>query len=454
MTTRGWFRVHSFTGVITGLLLFVVCWSGTFATISREIDWLVTPERRVVPQAELATWGEVYATAKAHAAEGEVRSLHAPLYANSTYTAWITYEDGNRTRLFVDPYSARITGERSGFDVARFFRSFHMNLFMPDSWGYYVVGATGITVLISMIAALFLYKRWWTRFFRFKRGAGRVLFSELHKTGGLWSLWFVLLVGVTGVWYLIEIAAGDLTGEYINFREPPALNAPEGEAPVDLNTLIESVRTARPTLDIRMIGWNDEGPQSNTLYVDGQDRHLLVRDRANKLYISENDGSILFDQAASDLSLYWRWIDTVDPLHFGDFAGLTTKLVWFVFGLGLSALILTGTYLHAKRLTATGGSAARHRWPGTVAAVAITLAVVASTIYFGFVQARDHYGVVIDGQRRFPVLAPGVSAFLIAWIGVTVGIILLWCRFLLGPWSVFNSGSGRARYSMGSIDSS
>jgi uncharacterized iron-regulated membrane protein len=39
-----------------------------------------------------------------------------------------------------------------------------------------------------------------------------------------------------------------------------------------------------------------------------------------------------------------------DPLHFGTFGGIWTKIIWFVFGAALTAMAVTGTMICATRL--------------------------------------------------------------------------------------------------------
>ncbi len=72
------------------------------------------------------------------------------------------------------------------------------------------------------------------------------------------------------------------------------------------------------------------------------------------------------EQRPQDLGPYWRWSHMADPIHFGSFGGLTTKRIWFAFGIFLAGLSLSGGWLHLKRLQrdATG----RTYWRGTVGA--------------------------------------------------------------------------------------
>lgn len=430
---RGWFRVHSWTGVVTGLLLFVVCWSGTVATLSHELDWLLTPGLRVAPGGARLGWDAWHAAALAAHPGAKLFAIEAPLNERAAAVVRLQTRAGQTLRVFVNPYTAEVTGAASGFGVQRFFRDFHMRLY-GGLWGYYLVFSLGAVLLVSLAAPIVFYKRWWQRFFVLKTGRGsRVFWSDAHKLGGLWSLWFVLLMAVTGVWYLAEAVRFDVgDGKFAwaapwSFAVHPLPALPEPKRPLPIADLMVTARAARPDLEVRRVG-TDNG----YFYVDGQSEHWLVRDRANKLYLDPRSGAVVFSQRASDQPFYWRWSDTADPLHFGDFAGLASKLVWFVFGLFLSGLCLTGAYLHGERLVREAPARNRARWPGTTAAILATLAVLGASVHGGLGDIKA-YGPVLAGIQEWPEVPFAVIAFIGAWVLVTLAMIAAWLRLLWRP---------------------
>jgi len=430
MTKRGWFRIHSFTGVITGLLLFIICWSGTFAVISHELDWLATPSMRVEPQARSVSWGTIERAAQAMVPEAEVSSLSAPLNAYAAAEVWLQDAAGGTLIVRVNPYTAEVTGVAEGrYTIQRFFRSFHYALFLPGV-GLYIVTFFGLSLLVSLVAALMFYRRWWTRFFRFKSGGGRVFWSELHKTAGLWSIWFALVISLTGVWYFYEaVQPGPVNYVDGAVQVPPPSSDPN-LPPLPLDVVIARAEATWPAFEIGTIARGWYSPGSDTLYLEGQAGFPLVRDRANQIHLDPRTGKELWQNSAGDLPLYWLWSNMADPLHFGNFGGLLSKAIWFVFGLVLCGLILTGTYLHVQRLGRSAGGRVRYRWHGTSAAIAVSLLVLVVSVPFGFYEAREYYGPTVDGVKHFPTLAPGVKAVIIGWVALTLAIIAGWVWML------------------------
>ena len=431
MTKRIWFAWHSWLGVMSGLLMFVICWSGAFATIAKELDWLANPVVRVQAVGERASLADADAAVRANYPATEI--FNTTRGAGSSFAdAVLVRTDGGQLRyVYFDPYSETVTGSSSRFTIHRFFRTVHMNLFDPAGIGLFLVSTFGLVLTVSLFTALLFYKRWWRRFLELKTRKGSLAFwSSAHKVGGLWSVWFVLVIGITGVWYFFEhsrykLVDGIVTyvggDAYSQHALPPSGSAGES-LPVDV--LLNRARQLRPDIYVQLMSLDSEG----YFYIDGQAGHLLVRDRANKLYLDKVTGEAVYDQTASSLPLYWRLSDTADPLHFGDFGGLATKLIWFAFGLGLSGLALTGTWLHIKRLERDKGG--RAHWPGTLAAIAFTYAVIAAAAWEGWNYVKG-FGPEISGVQQWPGIPLGVSAVVIAWIFLTVAALSVWTVLLV-----------------------
>ncbi|MEM0909604.1 MAG: PepSY-associated TM helix domain-containing protein [Pseudomonadota bacterium] len=437
MSRKTSYRIHSFTGVFTGLMLFIICWSGSFAVIAYELDWLVIPEMRSSGNGERISWGTVEDSVKSEFPGARVRFIMAPQYDNANYEAIVSMPDYKTIRrVFVDAYSGEVRGEQSFYNTWKFFSNFHRDLFL-GKFGEYFATFFSFVLFVSLLSAIVFYRHWWKRFFRLPRGEGRAYWSELHRLAGLWSLWFIAIIALTGAWYFYEHAKYDVGGNlnYIDVEPYGSVQIPEPAnsrltRPLSLDGAVNTAKATWPELEISLIAYGWYSGNRDNVYLQGQTNFPLLRDRANQIHVNTKTGEVLWQNEWNELPTYWVVSNMADPLHFGDFAGLYGKIVYFIFGIALSGIILTGTWMHIKRLVRSGDD--RHQWLGVNLSIALSICILIAATYFA-IQDALKLSSTVEGVPSVAPLAPGVAAALGVWVLVTITIIAAWSLLLWRP---------------------
>lgn len=361
-----WWRVHQWAGLQLSLFLAFILATGTIASLSHEIDWLLTPAMRVAPQqSSPASWGRL--TTSAHEAAGDARIewIYAPSEPWFAVEAVAVRSNGNRFRIQIDPWTAQVRGLTPWFNAQRLFRELHRSLMLPTAIGVPIVTALAFPLLASVVTAFWVYKKWWRGFFRVprrrkdRRNDGRRFTGDLHRFVGLWSLWFVALIGITGVWYFAEKMGGAAP-----VPRPPEVLAPAQASGARLDALVTKAWYAFPDLRVTSIGFPKGQPGG--VVVMGQAKALLVRERANAVMLDPDRQAVVDVVRGEELSLHQRISEAADPLHFGAWGGLPSRIVWFLCGAALTGLAVTGVLIYALRLRQ---DAAARRNGGVLAAM-------------------------------------------------------------------------------------
>ena len=352
------FNVHSWIGIRLSILFFIVCFSGTLATLSHEMDWLFNPAIRARPQEQLASRNAMMANFRA-------------LYPDAKITYWIRHdepylcdimyreENGDLSYVFANPYTGRIQGE-SNLTVQRYFRDLHYFLFIPFyQIGYFMVLIFAFLLLVSLVTALFFYKKWWRKLFELQTGKGPlVFFRSLHRLVGLWSVPFTLLFSVTGIWYFMERA--NIAGirntanpvvpkveTILDLGKKSDARKVDLSCTIDYDTAVALAKREIPNLTVGSI--TPPRKPNGSIYLSGHSDVPLVRQRANRVYIDPYTYEVTGVQRAEGMGTVMWLNDIADPLHFGYWGGLATKVIWFIMGIGICSLILTGIWIRLKR---------------------------------------------------------------------------------------------------------
>ncbi len=347
------YALHTWVGFHLAAIMSLVLFTGTFAVISNEIDWLIQKDMRVSPGEQKVSWSTMENALRRHSPGDAIVSIYSMKSDYFAYRARMIDEYGRNYFLHINQWTGEVTGSSSPLVVQRFFRDIHRYMFMPNVIGLPLVTSMAFILLISLYTGLKTTRKWRTAAtrIRFEKGV-RVAIGDGHKAFGLWSSWFIILMIITGIWYLFEFGAA-LTK---NRLEPPraTLSAERIQAAgtvlndLGLDEVVAAAKKAYPELDPRVVYFPFNVKAG--FEVHGRNNNIFIRDRANKVYVDPVDGSILKVQKASDISLVAFINELADPLHFGYFGGLPVKIIWFVFGLMLTALSVSGVWLTWKRL--------------------------------------------------------------------------------------------------------
>ena len=214
-----WFLVHSWLALPIWFFVLIVCVTGTLAVISQEIVWLANPPMRASQpsdDAPLLSYQQVIEAINRAEPQTVVQSISRPDESHFALDVEVSYPDGRSVVIYVNPYSGVIQGVAPEFNFRAFTRALHAWWLVPFtngySWGWYLVSFLGLPLLASLVTGLVVYKRFWKGFFRptlrIRHGA-RIFWGDFHRLSGIWSIWFIAVISITGTWFLIQALLSD-----------------------------------------------------------------------------------------------------------------------------------------------------------------------------------------------------------------------------------------------------
>lgn len=369
-----WLAIHGWLGLPIWAFLFFVCLTGSVATISEEIIWLFEPAARSNPPSSDAIplgYDEILRRVDKQEPGVAVMYIWVPVKQQYALQLYVGRPAGTEHFIYVNPYTGAIQGEKATFDLRQLLRELHGWLLIPFtekySIGWYIVSAMSIPLMASLITGMVVYKKFWRAILRPRlrlRSGARVFWGDLHRFIGLWSIPFIAIMSVSAMWFLVQgilmdtgyKLPGEIEHPHVQRRQVATATTRETAHKISVDQAIEIARGSFPNLKTAFV----ELPVSayDPIEVGGRSAYPLVFEIA---YINPYSGKVMAARGIEDRSKLALFAESMRPLHTGDFVGLGLKLVYFGFGLMLSAMALSGMMIWAKRSVGATATVIRER---------------------------------------------------------------------------------------------
>ena len=386
--------LHTWTGLVTGWLLFFVFVTGTAGYFNTEITRWMQPERPIVLKQPVEDTHAAVQKAMDRlekvapvAASWRITLPHESFATRNWQEFSIRWEDmpepghqwGASGSEKLDPVTGavlppepepRVTA--GGFGLYRMHYVLH---YMPVMWGVWLVGVATMLMLLAILTGVITHKKIFKDFFTFRPGKGQRSWLDAHNAVSVMALPFFLMITYSGLVFFMFVympAGRDLLygsepsardHYYEELNEEPHKHAAIGRplapmAPMITKAEQEWGRGQVVSIEIE----RHEGEEPEIVLARNSRPQLDFYEQEN-LRFNANTGQALPPEVHGGGSAV-KTQSVLLNLHEGHFAAIWVRWLYFVAGLLGCAMIGTGLVLwtvkRRKHHLASGREASEH----------------------------------------------------------------------------------------------
>lgn len=374
--------VHLWLGIASGLVLFVVCLSGTIYTFREEVEQLMDPEKYTVevPAATPAIAPNALVSQLERELKGQVTSINIPADEASTYTVSVAPaqtepkpegrgehkegrggEGGGRpATYFVNPYTGQVVGTPESA-TSEFFTTvmkLHRWLLVEGEVGKIIVGIATIIFFFLVITGLIIWipakAKNWKQGLKIKTKANwKRVNHDLHNTLGFYSSLLLLVMAITGLcwsfgWY--RDGLGKVLGAEVfkGRREKPMSVATASTPTLSVAAFIAKANEMLPYAGDLRVSLPADDTTAVVLYKSKAGFFALAA--SDKLQLNPYTAEALQVDRFSDKPFNEQVAALIKPLHVGNVFGTFSKILYFIACLIATSLPITGTLIWLNKL--------------------------------------------------------------------------------------------------------
>lgn len=358
--------IHLWLGIGSGIILLIICLTGTVLTFEEELKSIFEEEITVAPTTELLSIEQLTNTLTT---VGKVTRVTIRPEETKPYeiTVKTRKKDRRGTLFFVDQYTGTFTKSAPNV-LDGFFRTMfkmHRWLLLDTSIGRPIVGVSTIIFLILSISGIVLWfpkkklkkLKWKNLKPGFKiawRAKWKRINHDLHVTLGFYTAIFLIIMSVTGLFWSFEwyrdagsavlgtkVFGGRGSGSKIDSKVDPETKAitfdailaiTKKELPFEGTTILQIPSDEKSIFSVRKLHDKD-----------------FLKTASDELKI-DRDGTLISKDLFSEKPLNQQIASSIKPIHLGSIFGWFSKTIYFISCLIATSLPITGVIIWLNKL--------------------------------------------------------------------------------------------------------